>query len=88
MCIDCRQKQELYETPAAKDVTPISGYINFPYGVDRQPITVTSVDNSLPQPNRLFSVRLVSSVGLTPVSDTRLAVATLTGQCCSLSLPV
>jgi len=79
VCINCRQKQELYRTPAAKDVTPISGYLNFTDGVDRQPITIKSMDNSLPQPNRLFSVRLVSSVGLTPVSNSRLAVATLTG---------
>jgi len=75
----CRQKQELYWTPASKDVTPMSGYLNFTYGLDRQFITIASVDNNLPQPNRLFSVRLVASTGLTPVADTRLAIATLTG---------
>jgi len=65
---------------AASDVTPISGYLNFSNGINRQLITITSIDNSLPQPDRMFSVRLVSSSGWTPVSDTRLAVATLTGQ--------
>jgi len=84
----CRQKQELYRTPAAKDVTPLSGYLNFTYGINRQPITIMSVDNSLPQPNRLFSVRLVSSSGWTPVSDTRLAVATITGQSCPVCFVV
>ena len=75
----CRQKQELYRTPAAKDIAPLSGYLNFTGDINRQRVTITSVDNSVPQPNRIFSVRLVASTGRTPVSDTRLAVATLTG---------
>jgi len=80
-----RQKQELYEAPAAKDLTPVSGYINFTPGMLHQAITIRSIDNSLPQPNRLFTVRLVASSGLTPVDDTRLATATLTGQYYTLS---
>jgi len=75
----CRQKQELYSVAAARDIAPVSGYLNFSYGIDHQLITLTSIDNNLPQPNRLFSVRLVASTGHTPVSDTRLAIATLTG---------
>jgi len=70
----------LYQTPVAKDVTPVSGYVRFTPGTVHQAITISTIDNSLPQPDRLFTVRLVSSSGLTPVSDTRLAVATLTGQ--------
>ena len=77
---DCRQKQELYRTPAVKDIMPVSGYLNFTHDRDRQLIIVTSVDNSLPQPNRLFSVRLVASTGRTPVAASRLAIATLTSE--------
>jgi len=82
MCVGGRQKQELYSSPAANDVVPISGYLRYTPGTARQPITIRSVDNSLPQPNRLFSVRLVTSSGRTPVADGRLATATLTGYCC------
>lgn len=67
--------------PAKAYVSPMSGYLRYSYRDNVQQLVIQSVNNGLPQPTRLFTVRLVSSSGLTPVSpadDT--GVSTLTGM--------
>lgn len=65
--------------PSTSEVLTASGYLQFKYGDNWQILSVQSVNNGLPQPTKLLSVRLVSSTGLTPVTSSANGLSTLTG---------
>jgi hypothetical protein len=69
---------ELYKMSSVAEVLPVSGYVRFTYGDTWQSLTIQSLNNGLPQPTKLFSVRLVSSTGLTPVTSSGNGLSTLT----------
>lgn len=62
-----RQIQELCKMPAAKDISLISGYLTFQAQDNHQIISFSSLDNNIEEPNKVFSIRLVCSKGLTDI---------------------
>jgi hypothetical protein len=70
---------EIYRTPAARDVTPISGYIMYPEGYRTGTFTVASIQDIEEEDAEVFSIRLVGSKGGAIVSDTD-STALLTGK--------
>ena len=65
---------------AVADISMVSGYLRFTNDNTLQNIALVSVNNGLPQPTKLFSVRLVSSTGLAPVTLTNSGLSTLSGE--------
>jgi hypothetical protein len=66
--------------PSTNEVLTVSGYLQFLYGDDWQILSIQSVNNGLPQPTKLLSVRLVFSTGFTPVTSSGNGLSTLTGK--------
>ena len=66
--------------PSSSYIKQVSGYVRFVYGDTEQPITIESVYSELPQPTRMFTVRLVSSSSVTPMATGSDGLATLTGN--------
>ena len=64
---------------AAAAVTPTSGYLVFPAGVTLQEITVTSKDDSIPEPSQFFTVQLGNTDGGAQI-ETGESTASLTGE--------
>ena len=64
--------------PSAKDVTPISGYLTFGSTDNSQILSISSIDNTIPEPNKVFTVRLICSRGLSVIL-TQGDVSILTG---------
>ena len=64
---------------AAAAITPTSGYLVFPAGVTLQEITVTSKDDSIPEPSQFFTVQLGNTDGGARI-ETGESTASLTGE--------
>ncbi|CAH1797156.1 unnamed protein product [Owenia fusiformis] len=67
--LDAGEIHELYETPSKLDVSPLSGYLTFPEGVDAMTITVTSLQDTEEEADETFAIKLISAKGGARVSD-------------------
>lgn len=61
--------QELYVLPSRKDVELVSGYLIFNTSNQSEAtIDLRSIDNSIPEPNKVFTVKLLDCSGPSGVS--------------------
>ncbi|OWF54008.1 G-protein coupled receptor 98 [Mizuhopecten yessoensis] len=59
--LDLSHLMELYNTPAAADLTPISGYLSYRQGVSSQDITIQTVQDTIDEQNEVYKVKLLSA---------------------------
>ncbi|XP_060082724.1 adhesion G-protein coupled receptor V1-like [Ylistrum balloti] len=59
--LDVNHIMELYNNPAAADLTPVSGYMTYHQGQTSQNITIHSVQDTLDEENEVYKVKLLSA---------------------------
>ena len=62
-CSSYRQIEVLSGDGAALSLTPISGYISYPAGTDLATITISSVDDDIPEPSQMLVLSLTNVAG-------------------------
>lgn len=60
---------EIYSTPAVKDVFPISGSLNFPESLSDKVLTLQSIQDLEEESSESFFVKLTSARGGATLSD-------------------
>ena len=79
LCVIRREITTISADSAASDITPISGIEVFPVGIALASFTVSSVDDSIPEPSELFTLSLVAT-SFRATTDSQGSNATLTGE--------